>query len=149
MSDFARIDIDRKKLKLSASAHRAISQRVLESMGNEWHERYLPLHFEESATAIYGYAQRSRKYLKRKQRLHHHQRPLVFSGEAYMLSRQKVIKGNSKTVRVVLPRKLNRNNPHSRAKMQIEITKVLKREAEQLQDIGQITLGDQLAKNLT
>lgn len=149
MSGFVGIKIDRKKLGLSASAARNMSRRVLESMGEEWHDNYLPRHFEDSATAVYGYAQRNRKYLKRKQRLYGHQHPLVFTGETMLLSRQKIIKGNSQTVRVVLPRKLNRNNPHSRAKMQIEATKVLKREAEQIQDVGQITLGDQLAKNLT
>ena len=149
MSNFVGIQIDHKRLGLSASDARTINRVVLESMADEWHERYLPGHFEEGATAVYGYAQRKSKYLKRKRRLYGHQRPLVFTGEALLLSRQKIIKGNSNTVRVVLPRKLNRNNPHSRAKMQIEATKVLKREAEQLQDVGQIMLGDQLAKQLT
>lgn len=145
---FVRVEIDRKKLGLSADAARRISEAVLHSMAEEWHTEYLPQHFTESATMRYGYAYRKPRYLRRKRARVGHQKPLVFTGEALLLSRQQIIRGNSKTVRVILPRKLNRNNPKSKAKMQIEATRVLPIEAEHLQDIGQITLGDQLAKNL-
>lgn len=149
MPSFVSVQIDRKKLGLTAQANRRISQRVLESMAEEWHDGTLPKHFERSAVMRYGYAFRKPRYLKRKQQLFGHQNPLVFSGEGMLLSRQRIIRGNSQTVRCVLPRKFNWKNPHSKVVMRDELTRVLPDEANHITDIGQIALGDQLAKNLT
>jgi hypothetical protein len=45
-----------------------------------WHERYLPRHFRQGAADRYGYERRSKRYMIRKARKKHHQRPLEWSG---------------------------------------------------------------------
>lgn len=44
-----------------------------------WHENRLPKHFKRGAAQKYGYAKRTEKYNRAKQRKKHHQQPLVWS----------------------------------------------------------------------
>lgn len=53
---------------------------ALRDAGVYWHKRILPKHFTPAAEIEYGYQKRTAKYLKRKQRVKGHQRPLVWSG---------------------------------------------------------------------
>lgn len=59
---------------------RTASRDVWADAGEVWHKRILPRHFRGSAFREYSYKNRSRKYTRRKQRLHGHRRPLEFSG---------------------------------------------------------------------
>jgi len=147
MSGLFGIKVETKGLNLSYRDSLRISTTVLTEIAKEWHEKFLPLHFEESATSRYGYARRSADYLKRKMRQFGHQKPLVFSEEAYHLARIRKITANSNRAVVELPRKLNRSNPKSRAKMSQEIRMLLPSEAEHLRDLGQVVFADELAKN--
>ena len=51
----------------------------LKSVGENWAAETMPGHFELPAMLKYGYAPRSARYMKRKARVKHHQRPLVYS----------------------------------------------------------------------
>ncbi|HRU04326.1 MAG TPA: hypothetical protein P5137_00965 [Candidatus Brocadiia bacterium] len=53
---------------------------ALYQLGGHWHGDYLPLHFSEAAYGLYGAAQRTKRYVKRKRRQKGHNRPMVWSG---------------------------------------------------------------------
>ena len=80
-----------------------IVKQALSEAGGLWHRRYLPMHFHAGAGNRYKYAPRTRKYLRRKQRLKGHRRPLEFSGDLKReLTRKATLSGTSKRVRVVM-----------------------------------------------
>lgn len=57
---------------------------------DEWHRRYLPLHFETSASKRYGYQPRTARYMKAKARRKNHQRPLTWSSQMAEMVQQSV-----------------------------------------------------------
>jgi len=113
-------------------------------IGQKWHREMRPKHFTHAGAREYGYSprkgeagNRNRKgfassYTGRKLRLVGHTRPLEFTGEARRLSRIQDIRVTSKRVRIILPRKFNFRNPHSRVDMRKEITTVSHREEQEL-----------------
>lgn len=65
---------------------------VLRKIGEEHHALRMPKHFTYKATAEYGYARRTPRYMGVKKRLKHHQRPLEFTGrlKRALLSNRKI-----------------------------------------------------------
>jgi hypothetical protein len=72
-------------------------------VGNKWHRSMMRGHFKMSAIQKYGYRKRSKKYMKKKQRLKHHQLPLVFSGVTRNRALLRNVRATSKLTRVILP----------------------------------------------
>lgn len=94
----------------------------------------LPKHFTEAGASEYGYATRSRKYTRAKQRKHGHTLPLVYTGQLRAAVRVPEIRATSKGVKVVLrgSQKANRRHPKSRADMVAELRQVSDTEARRL-----------------
>jgi hypothetical protein len=46
-----------------------------------WHRKFLPKHFRTSAVTEYKYSTRDEKYMDKKERIKHHRRPLVYTGD--------------------------------------------------------------------
>ncbi len=146
------LDLDRRKLLKEGIAKRVLNNAfkdTLRDMGDEWHGRFLPMHFDESAYSRYGFTQRkggnmspSQKgykstYVGRKRKRLGHNRPLELTGEGRMLAMGPAkIRGTNKEARVVLPSKFNFRHPKSRISMRDEITRVLPDEARTLVDHG-------------
>lgn len=70
----------------------------LKAIAKEWWSTMLPIHFTPEANTEYGFAKRSEKHIKRKQKLHGHNNPLEFSGKTknIMLGNLPTPKINSK-----------------------------------------------------
>lgn len=62
-------------------ALRAAVKKGMDAVGHFWHKRILPDHFTVEGARRYGYKKRTKNYQKKKARTHHHQKPLVWSGE--------------------------------------------------------------------
>lgn len=69
-----------KSPKGMATAFKDARIIAMRKVGETWHKKMLPVHFTTKATGLYGYAQRTEKYQRRKVRLKHHNKPLVFTG---------------------------------------------------------------------
>ena len=72
-----------------------------------WWPKFLPRHFTTEGARLYGYEARTKKYMIRKARTKHHQRPLEFTGESKtMMLRSIRVSSNSKgaTGRIRAPR---------------------------------------------
>lgn len=156
-----RLDIDPQKLAKYGLRRRAIQQHTrdaLAAMGREWHSRYLPQHFDESAYQRYGYYQRKgmgltadsrafrRSYAGRKIRRFGHNRPLVYTGETLALARLLKLRVSSKQARVVLPQGLNRKHPKSRISMRDEVTRLLPDEVRELLEVGRRAFRESIAR---
>lgn len=145
--------MDRKELGLTGRQFQDAKRGVFAAMGREWHETYLRRHFQEDATARYGYTRRkgsgrspgekgfASTYAGRKLRRFGHARPLVFTGEGERLAQMLDLRVSSSQSRVVLPRKFNFKNPKSRVDMRAELTRVLQPEADEISQVGATTLG--------
>ena len=59
-----------------------MSKASFEAVGKFWGDEIRPKHFQESATARYGYRRRKPRYTKRKEARFGHRRPFVFTGES-------------------------------------------------------------------
>lgn len=66
---------------LSIRAQRSIAMKVHSIVGDYWHEKILPRHFEAGAATKYAHAPRSEEYLERKQRSGHGDVDLVYTGK--------------------------------------------------------------------
>ena len=146
------LDLDRRKMLKEGIAKRVLNNAfkdTLRDMGEEWHGRFLPLHFDESAYSRYGFYQRKggnmspgqkgykSTYVGKKRKALGHNRPLEYTGEGRMLTMGPAkIRGSHKEARVVLPSKFNFRHPKSRISMRDEITRVLPDEARTLVDHG-------------
>lgn len=73
-------------------------EESLKAIGKEWWSKMLPIHFTPEAYTEYGFAKRSEKHLKRKQKIHGHANPLEYSGKTknIMLGSPPIPKINSK-----------------------------------------------------
>lgn len=74
--------IGRSGTNVSARAIRAAAKEALEIAIEQWHGTMMPQHFTTAAPAKYGYTPRTKKYMIRKARKMHHQRPLEFTGDS-------------------------------------------------------------------
>lgn len=161
MSGILRLDIDPAKLAKYGLKRRQIQEHTREAlaaMGREWHARFMPRHFEESAYERYGYYQRKgmgltadsrafrRSYAGRKIRRFYHNKPLVFTGETFALARLLKLRVTSKQARVILPPGLNRKHPKSRISMRDEVTRLLPDEARELLEVGRRTFRESIAR---
>lgn len=121
-----------------------MKRRTFDVIGRTWHRDMLAKHFSHAGAREYGYRPRKgmpgnphpqgfdRSYSGRKLRAMGHTRPLEYSGEGRRLARIQDIRVTSKRVRVILPRKFNRRNPHSQIDMREELTTVSEGEERQL-----------------
>lgn len=154
------LGIDKEKLRKYGIKARAVQQHTrdaLAAMGREWHARYMPQHFEESAFQRYGYYQRKgmglaadsrafrRSYTGRKIRKTGANRPLVFTGETFALARLLKLRVTSKQARVILPQGLNRKHPKSRISMRDEVTRLNPDEVRALLDVGRRAFRESIA----
>lgn len=151
------IDIKYTGHPLTKSAFNEMKRETFREMGELWHREMRPKHFTHAGAREYGYAPRKgeagnrhRKGFKRsytgiKLRLVGHTRPLEFSGEGRRLSRIQDIRVTSKRVRVILPRKFNFRNPHSRVNMREELTTISEREERELVAAADRDIGRRLA----
>lgn len=74
-------------LAVKKSDQRDMLKRQWVVVGELWHTKYRPQHFEESALQRYPeYKPRARGYNQRKRKKLHHARPLVKSGRSVQLS---------------------------------------------------------------
>lgn len=77
----------RTTIKLSGSVEakarelNSALRKSFEKVGGFWHNDILPKHFTTAGAREYGFQKRDKKYMKRKARKFHHQRPNVFSGK--------------------------------------------------------------------
>lgn len=135
----------------SKSVQNRIFSIVHFEIGREWHRRFKPLHFGNSATTRYGYGRRSgesgnmpakgfnQSYTGRKLAIKKHTRPLEWSGD----SMRSVMASNTiratrfgVTVAMHAPN-LNYRNPHSQIDMRAELTRVLPEENAHLAKVAQ------------
>ena len=146
------LDLDRRKLLKEGIGKRVLNNAfkdTLRDMGEEWHAKFLHLHFDESAYTRYGFYQRKgggmspgakgfkSTYVGKKLKKYGHNRPLVFTGQGIIEAFGPAkIRGSHKEARVVLPSKFNFRHPKSRISMRDEITRVLPDEARTLVDHG-------------
>jgi hypothetical protein len=121
-----------------------ITRANLQSMGNEWLERYLGIHFTHRATRLYGYGPRKGEpgsgkafkgsYTARKLKEFGHTKPLVKTGEGMRLAENSPVKatasgrGQNASVRVHLPQKFNLRNPNSKTRPADEIRATTRQE---------------------
>lgn len=69
-----------------------------------WSTRFLPKHFRRGSAAAYKYKPRTRPYLIRKQKVKHHQRPLVWSGSLRRMTKLPMaVRGTSKQATGKIP----------------------------------------------
>jgi len=75
----------------------------LQVVGETWHEKTLPRHFDTGAQQRYGYVERKLSYMKEKAHRYHTRRPLYKTGALMeaLTSRAKIT-ANSKGVRVAM-----------------------------------------------
>ena len=78
-------------------------KKAFKLAGNKWKRAFLKEHFKMSAMEKYGYRKRSKKYLKSKQNILHHQLPLVYSGTTRRRAKDATTKSTSKKGTVILP----------------------------------------------
>ncbi len=122
-----------KKPKAFIRKHIAATvKRMLGVVGLEWHRNTIPGHFDESASAKYGYRKRTVKHRQEKMRKYGHQRPLVFHGPlSAMVMRLARINPTGKGVRVTMkgPRYLHQRRKDQRQPDKAaELTKTTNRE---------------------
>lgn len=149
------VDIDKIKIRRSRDIKPRMERATragLEQMGREWHDRYLLLHFEESAYRRYNYrarvGQRANRdsqafrnsYTGRKLRAKKHTKPLVYSGRSMMESQFLRLRSTRNYAKVVLSRGFNRRHPDSQINMRDEVTRVLPSEAALLRRVAAETI---------
>jgi len=133
--------------KIPAKQIKPILFAALVDVGYRWRDKWLPLHFKNSATNRYGYTKRKGEraggrafkgsYTEAKLDKWKHTRPLVWSGngrdEALKTTNIKA-SGSAKTarVKVVLPDVFNLRHPNSKIRMGDEITAVIDGETKDL-----------------
>jgi len=78
-----------KSKLVSPRAHRKLMNDINRETGNYHKDVTLPKHFEVGAENVYHYTKRRDRYLKKKQALYHHQRPLVYTGLLFSYLMQK------------------------------------------------------------
>ena len=146
------LSIDPAKFKKYGLKKRQVNNAVkaaIATMAEQWHAKFLPLHFDESAYERYGYTRRkgsgmapgqkgyASSYVGRKRKRIGHNRPLVYSGEGRSMAlASPKIRGTSKEARVVLPSKFNFRHPKSQISMRDEITRILPEESRVLLELG-------------
>ena len=80
---------------------RPILKEKMQEVGNEWHSKFFPGHFEPGAAAKYKYRKRSEKYRLKKLRVSGQRKPLVFTGRMKReLLRMARLSGSAKSVSV-------------------------------------------------
>ena len=95
--------IKRRGTGFSAKEWRGILGEAWEWAGMYWHKFILPKHFTRAGANEYDYMPRTKKYMIKKGRRYHHQRPLVFTGTLERAAKRiRDIRGNSKGANVVL-----------------------------------------------
>lgn len=104
-------------------------------VGEFWHSRYRAKHFTPAGATEYGYAKRSAKYEKYKQRKQGHKNPLEFSGASKIRTMTRDVRATSKGCRVVLhANALNFKRANMPADMRKEMTTVSEREQKELKN---------------
>jgi len=111
-----------------------------------WHTHMLPKHFTARGAREYGYTPRQgergaqgskgfrRSYTGRKLRVKGHTRPLVYSGNTELLTRQRTVTSTSKggRIRLSVPAYIKYKLRHSKINMAEELTKVSRGEEQEL-----------------
>lgn len=126
--------------------------------GSHFHRKFLALRFTKEGGRKLKYAKRkgegiprsdpryARSYTGRKERQMGHTNPMVFTGESKQLARIRDVRSTSKGARVVLQaRKLNFRNPKSKIRMNVEIRRITKDEADLLAQFFDDKLDQKLA----
>lgn len=84
MSNFIRIEIEYDENLVTPRSHNRIMNRIYREEMRQHKDKILPRHFEEVPETrphgAYGYAPRSKRWQKRKEREGRGQRPLVYKG---------------------------------------------------------------------
>jgi len=115
-------------------------------LGIYWHRKMRPKHFTNPGAREYGYTPRQgergrphpkgkfyRTYTGRKLRQRGHTRPLVLTGESRALTRMRIVRADSKGVRIpIKANKLNYRYRGSPIHMRDEMTRISMRERQQL-----------------
>ena len=116
-------------------------RRMYLQVGLLWHRKFRPRHFSMKAISRYGYEERTRGYNFRKKKAKGHVIPLVFTGEARVLSTQANIRNTSKGVTITMPalRKLNRRPKTSKVNKSAEMTRV---SLDELREVEQFAKRD-------
>jgi len=99
MAPRASIEVKYKKAPRGLTKkYKEAREESLKAMAKEWWSSMLPVHFTPEANIEYGFAKRSEKHIKRKQKLHGQNNPLEFSGKTkgIMLNNMPIPKINSK-----------------------------------------------------
>lgn len=121
-----------------------ISKEAWTEAGDHWHEKILPKHFRQGAAAEYGYAPRSRAYMKQKAASKGHQRPDVYKGdlERQVLRLRDVrairARGESEgavNVKLSGPRYLHQRQQPRQPNLALELSTVSERDADELADV--------------
>ncbi len=105
--------------------NREIQQPALESVGIEFHRKFMHIRFTERAKRLLRYTPRKRSYQAAKRRSKGHNDPLVWTGESRGIARLRDVRATSKRTRVkVHAKKLNFRHPNSQINMADEVTRV-------------------------
>lgn len=74
-----KVDVNQKKLGFSKKEVNSITEDGYRFLAKKWHRDTLKKHFTKEGARQYGYKERTKKYLKRKDKVG--KPPLVFSGQ--------------------------------------------------------------------
>jgi len=125
-------------------AWREASKDAWLAAGAFWHETILPKHFEPQAGPEYGYAFRTRKYLKQKLTAKGHARPLVYKGELERaVKRMRDLTGSRArgddeggvNVKLSGPRYLHQRQQPGQPNLAAELSAVSKRDADAIAEV--------------
>ena len=101
-----------------------------------WHEKMRPKHFQETATAEYGYLDRKATYEDRKREQQGHTRPLVWSGDSERATERFQVRATSKSGRLSMDAgNLTFTPKNKKVPMRDELTVVTAEEERKLADI--------------
>lgn len=145
---------------LKPSQVRAAARAAMKSVGDQWIKKFLPRHFNQRATARYGYTLRDPYYRRRKRRRQQingvrsigEDKPLVWSGQSR--ERAKAARTDAKAPSstrayadiVINAPALNFRYQDSRINMREEATRVLPAEAEELAALFVKTIDRELTR---
>lgn len=133
-----------------------ISKSAWEKVGERWHEKILPRHFEKSAPSVYGYAPRSSRYMKAKATAKGHQRPLVYKGDLERaVERQRDVSSvrargddvGAVNVKLSGPRYLHQRPQARQPNLAAELSAVSERDADELAEVLGDFVTDELGKD--
>lgn len=117
-----------------------VRRTTWDAMGSHWHRNIRPKHFTVAGAREYGYRERTKGYMKMKQRKYGHQLPLVMTGQSRRATQIGRITATKDRVRVTMtaPRL---NWSRGQTKPREELTRISMRDRDVLVNVGDRAMG--------